>query len=82
MYVEDRPAAIQRIDLFIPASPKETLWVKELVSGIDRYFPLIGIPKLIICHIVAKKHPKVIVGMRNITAVVHDSDGEEGAGTD
>ena len=65
---------------FISASPMGTSWTKELVAGPARYWPLRDIPKLRICHIVAKKHPEVIVGMQNTIVVDHHSDGEEDAG--
>ena len=64
------------IDLFFrEAPPGECPWTKENVMSLVHFFFLDKIPKVKICHMVAKDHPEVIEGRRRLIAVgVLDSE--------
>ena len=45
---------------FREAPPGESPWTKEKFMSLVRFFSLDEIPKIKICHMVAKDHPEVI----------------------
>ena len=58
------------IDRFLrEAPPGESPWTKENVMSLVRFFSHDEIPKIKICHMVAKDHPEVIEGRRRLIAV-------------
>ena len=70
------------IDCFFKeAPPGKSPWIKKNVMSLVSFFSLDKIPKIKICHMVAKEHPEVIQVRRRLIAVdVLDSEeAAEGA---
>ena len=58
------------IDRFFRGAPTgKSPWTKENVMSLVRFFSLDKIPKIKICHMVAKDHPEVIEWRRRLIAV-------------
>ena len=76
MYVPVRREVMCIIDRFFrEAPPGESPRTKENVMSLVQFPPLDEIPKIKICHMVAKDPPEVIEGRRRLIAVdVLDSD--------
>ena len=54
---------------FREAPPGESPWTKENFMSLVHFFSLEEIPKIKICHMVAKDCPDVIEGRRRLIAV-------------
>ena len=54
---------------FKEAPPGNSPWTRENVFSFVRFFSLDEIPKIKICHMVAKERPEVIEGRRRLIAV-------------
>ena len=54
---------------FREAPPGESPWTKENVMSLVRFFSLDEIPKIKICHMVAKDRPEVIEWRQRLIAV-------------
>ena len=76
MYAPVRREVMRIIDRFFKeAPPGKSPWTKEFFLSLVPFFSLVKIPKIKICHMVAKDHPEVIEGRRRLIAVdVLDSE--------
>ena len=81
LFVKNMSVPVRRevmciIDRFFrEAPPGESPWAKENFMSLVRFFSLDKIPKIKICHMVAKDHTEVIEGRRRwIDVDVLDSE--------
>ena len=76
MYVPVRREVMCIIDRFFrEAPPGKSPWKQKNVMSLVRFFSLDKIPKIKICHMVAKDHPEVIERRRRLIYVdALDSD--------
>ena len=82
MSEEKRRRVIAIIDDFVGAAPEgKSGWgEKANVLRLVEFCPLKSIPQLRVCHMVAKTHPEVMVGARDVVAedVEEAGDGSDG----